>query len=922
MPLKKRAFKFVSALVAGALLLGAASASAETAAANTKTSGKSGSFVSSKFDASVPSWAVKDTHKYSYDFTETSSSFYNNDGGFKIFGTGFSVRNGVLTCGLKKNLALISRGYLGDDYGIGGGDLSFKMKITGGSLGVVLRDTKESPTRKDTFLNFDFNADGTVDCGDYMAKQIIKGAVKNAFSSGEVTVTFEDHVNYIRLLIDGNPVLTVDYIEKASENAEFSVSNYESRIVFRDKDANVLGTQESSQIQRAGCFLITFDDFDGYIDDLSFDRTEIDQTLPDAEQRDIDYSNWVAADDLGRVTPLHDETGGVKEDRCVGMFYFIHCFGAGLHIQDHTKLFLDLGIDGFKKYLSEKGGEGYWAEPYFGYYKNTDTWIYRKHAYMLESLGVDFIFIDITNGVIFDNAQILLFDTWLKIRREGGSTPDICFICGDNPELVEKDLTQMRKTGVFTEENLEKYDELFFKWNGKPLLFANTEGLSRSNQEFIKNYEVRGCWAWQNRDGYWNWIEELNKDANGNLYMYKGRDINGVFESYAVTLGNHASVSKGRSFVLGKQNTNGLQNFEFYLDTTPKGLCFASQAEFVLKNPPRCVMITGWNEWIAGNMRGSNFMANTPVDNVLYVDGFNPEFSRDGEPMKIRDGVGFGDNYYYQIADFIRRYKGMGELKKASGQENFDGEGAMNTGSASFDTAWENVGPEYRDNIGDVEFRNTVSYDAAFRFLNGTGRNDLESAKVSRDADYVYFTVKTVNAIETADDTSWMNLFIDTDFNHETGWEGYDYVINRSRDGRSASVEKLENGSFEGTAKGTAEIAFSGNRFTVKIAKSILGLTESKGINFDFKWADNSTETGNVMSFMDLGDTAPNDRFNFRFVGDSVKYEEKIKETEKPAGSKKGCGGFAAGAGALALAAAMVAVMPARKKKKDKKAEA
>ncbi|MBO4261051.1 MAG: hypothetical protein J5921_00360, partial [Clostridia bacterium] len=234
----------------------------------------------------------------------------------------------------------------------------------------------------------------------------------------------------------------------------------------------------------------------------------------------------------------------------------------------------------------------------------------------------------------------------------------------------------------------------------------------------------------------------------------------------------------------------------------------------------------------------------------------------------------------------------------------------------------ENVGPEYKDNIGDVEFRNTISYDAAFRYLNGTGRNDLESAKVSRDADYVYFTVKTVNAIETADDTSWMNLFIDTDFNHETGWEGYDYVINRSRDGRSASVEKLENGSFEGTAKGTAEIAFSGNRFTVKIAKSILGLTENKGINFDFKWADNSTETGNVLSFMDLGDTAPNDRFNFRFVGDSVKYEEKIKETEKPAGSKKGCGGFAAGAGALALAAAMVAVMPARKKKKDKKAEA
>ena len=34
-----------------------------------------------------------------------------------------------------------------------------------------------------------------------------------------------------------------------------------------------------------------------------------------------------------------------------------------------------------------------------------------------------------------------------------------------------------------------------------------------------------------------------------------------------------------------------------------------------------------------------------------------------------------------------------------------------------------------------------------------------------------------------------------------------------------------------------------------------------------FKWADNSTLTGNVMEFMDRGDTAPNDRYAYQYIG-------------------------------------------------------
>ena len=60
------------------------------------------------------------------------------------------------------------------------------------------------------------------------------------------------------------------------------------------------------------------------------------------------------------------------------------------------------------------------------------------------------------------------------------------------------------------------------------------------------------------------------------------------------------------------------------------------------------VMVTGWNEWIAGRWGE----AGGPL---VFVDQFNEEFSRDIEPMK----GGHGDNYYYQLVANVRRFKGV-----------------------------------------------------------------------------------------------------------------------------------------------------------------------------------------------------------------------------------------------------------------------
>jgi hypothetical protein len=207
------------------------------------------------------------------------------------------------------------------------------------------------------------------------------------------------------------------------------------------------------------------------------------------------------------------------------------------------------------------------------------------------------------------------------------------------------------------------------------------------------------------------------------------------------------------------------------------------------------------------------------------------------------------------MAGYIRQYKGTGTVSQASGQVSID---------LANNAAWENVGPVYGDNVGDVAWRHEEGYFSNLTYVNNTARNDLVSAKVSQDTDFLYFTVTTARDIIVDDGANWMNLYIDLDNDPATGWEGYDLVLNRARDGHYVSVESLKDG-WAGSHIGQALYTVDGNRMTIRLAKSTVGLNGQVS-TLCFKWADNSTLSGNVMEFMDLGDTAPNDRFSYLYV--------------------------------------------------------
>ena len=524
----------------------------------------------------------------------------------------------------------------------------------------------------------------------------------------------------------------------------------------------------------------------------------------------------------------------------------------------------------------KQGTEGFahfWAEPYFGYYHSNDEWVMRKHIYMLNDAGVDFLFFDFTNGIVYEDSLLLLLNTMVKMREEGYNTPKIVFHCGDNfVGAANASLTVPQLWSLLY--SVDRYKDLWYYYDGKPLILAQDSVIA--SEDMSEFFTFRRSWA----DSTQSWYSETRGKGCwpwGDVFQKPGLSPEGDVEQMVVMSGFWANgtcgATAGRSFSSGKQPDSTDYSFSLVNDgTSGKGLAYQEHFDNAIETNPGVVMIIGWNEWWAGRWESKAgnpdtnhdgmTVANTyqvdssdPLKKNYYVDAFNPEFSRDVEPV---NGL-YKDNYYYQTALNVRNYKGTRAIPAAFGQKTIDiaGDAAQ----------WYGVGPEYRDYQGDITHRDAAAYAGDAHYVNKTGRNDFVVAKVSADAENVYFYAECASDITAAEGTNWMNLFIDVDCSASTGWYGYDYIINRSRNGNMASVEKFatteKNAEWSVSNAGEAEFKVVGNTIVIKVAKSVVAL----GDTFDFKWADNSVSDGKeILQFLDLGDAAPNGRYNYRYT--------------------------------------------------------
>ena len=597
--------------------------------------------------------------------------------------------------------------------------------------------------------------------------------------------------------------------------------------------------------------------------------------------RDVFADTWVATDDVGRVTPIGSDTIAPTEQK-VGIFYFMwhNAKEQGENpLYDHTAAYLSGGVDAVWNLIPQGplGFAHYWAEPYFGYYNSDDEWVIRKHGYMLAEAGVDFIFVDATNGIIYERNLETLLRVWSQMRAEGYQVPQICFHCGNTDSLAAASLSFLWNNYY----SVGKYADMWFYFDGKPLIFYPDSLAKTLSNEVNDFFTVRQSWAFTG-DSWYTDRKGKGRWAWADMYPQQpGLSPTGEVEQMIVMSGFWANGSGGTNGGRSYTKANGIPAYEgkwdfgFALMNTTSGLGLAFQEHFDYAkevNPP-LIMITGWNEWWAGRWGGSSGNAaqgqticneykvdqKNPQYQWYYVDSFNTEYSRDIEPMT----GGYNDNYFYQMVQNIRQYKGSRVLEAAFEQWAIDIKGDLGQ--------WFIVGPEYRDYQGDTVDRDHFSYVGDFRYVNTSGRNDFVTCKVSSDPEYLYFYAECAENITAPEGTNWMNLFIDADCNGETGWYGYDFILNRSQSGDKVSVERfVGNDTWELEGIGEAEYDLRGNVLQIKVARSLMSLGET----FDFKWADNSVADGNVMQFLDLGDTAPNDRFNYRYT--TVATEVKI----------------------------------------------
>lgn len=616
---------------------------------------------------------------------------------------------------------------------------------------------------------------------------------------------------------------------------------------------------------------ITFSDLTLPVYTFTSDDPDNNGIIPST--RDVWQDTWTATDGADRSMPSSSETK-TPTDRQVGIFYFLwrdqdQSTLNPISVTDHNAAYLEGGTEKLWEVMQE-GGEGhphYWAEPYFGYYSSNDEWVLRRHAYMFADAGIDFVFFDTSNNNLHTVSHMALLKVWEEVRQEGYDVPKICFLVGSFDEEFNELYESIYAKGL--------YEDLWFYWNGKPLVMLTGDvNMTNEQKDF---FTVRYSWAvgatnwYQERKGAacWPWSDDYPQALG---YAEDGKTV----EQMVVMCGSGAMT--GRSTVPRQHiQYEGNWNFGYALmnTTTPLGLMFSNHFERALREDPPLLMITGWNEWIAGRWSGAGagaggvgmtvageyVVSSDPEDkeSSYFIDQFNPEYSRDIEPMK----GGFGDNYYYQMAEYIRTYKGSREIESAFGQWAIDINGSVGQ--------WYAVGPEYRDYEGDTTDRLSpghVGGNEYGMYVNFSGRNDIVLAKVSTDSNYLYFYVECAEDITDPEGTNWMNLFINADCDDNTGWYGYDYLINRSQDGNTVSVDRfVGKDTWQLESAGRAEYVRNGKILQIKLEKSLIGFEDT----MDFKWADNSIPTKDIMEFLDQGDAAPNGRYNYRFT---------LKETE------------------------------------------
>jgi len=635
------------------------------------------------------------------------------------------------------------------------------------------------------------------------------------------------------------------YIDGEILGSSFTVNNTGGLQTYTQLSQNVSLT--------AGVHLIRLfvQQANGGLNINSFTLTELPNTQ-NSPSSPITNANWVATDALGRTIADYTITGASRKNKYVGMFYYIWHNNAAI-----TDISKALAANPTNPVLGNRHAFHFWGEPEAGYYRADDPWVIRRNMQMLANVGVDFIFFDVTNAITYLSTVDSVCKVITQMRSVGIPAPYICFTTNSSSGATMNALYD-------NFYSLNKYKDLWFIWQGKPLIMGKaTDAVLRSE---VKNFfTIKRSWAWTNPADAdsWQWLDTYPQDFGWTA------SAPGVPEQITVTTASHPTNNVGKSF---NGTTQPATDQYGITPVTDQGIYFAKQWERALQVDPQLVMITQWNEWIAQRFvcsaDGCQPMLGKPTTEgqSWFVDGYNREYNRDMEPMK----GGWTDNYYYQMLSNVRKYKGMDAPQNASTPKSITIDGTF--------AEWNTVTPVFADPVGDTKHRNHPQFDSKANLVNTTGRNDIIESRTTIDGSNVYFYIKTAANITSHTNQNWMMVFINSDQNKSTGWEGFDYVINMGvRSTTETTVKKRMGNSW--TTVGSASYRVVGNQIEIAVPRALLGYTATN-VTYNFQVFDNPQTLDKIEDNFVNGESAPDRRFNYAY-SNSKAYEGVITSLEE-----------------------------------------
>ena len=546
--------------------------------------------------------------------------------------------------------------------------------------------------------------------------------------------------------------------------------------------------------------------------------------------------NLSGTDALGRTFLPADEE---NKELYVGMFFYLtlgyHANHSGIY--DVSKI-TNYGKDMDAFYTANNdsspvGAAHFWGEPVWGYYRSDDEWVIRKQVEMLTMAGIDFLCFDTTNAVLYLDTVNVILKVLQEYYDAGWDVPKFMFYVAANDKGCIRTLYE-----TYYSQGL--YRDLWFAPAGKPLITQmystvwDTDDVTEKAISELFEFRYRQ-WPTESflRQG-WSWIEfEYPQPIHTDMVSVSSAQHTNLKFS-------DTSDNRGKGFDLSTMKNDPSKVAE--------GANYASQWERVLSGENneriRFVNLTGWNEWIALKLSDSS-------DRYFMVDQFDYEYSRDLEPMK----GGYGDNYYMQTIQNIRKWKYSEAKHYKYEQKTVD--------VSSFDeSAWESAAV-YLDFTGECIGRDHPAFGGAFNYIDDTDRNDIASVRVLHDSKYAYFRVETVADITAYEsgDTGWMNILLQT--GGGSHFMSYQYALNKNVNGNSGSVSRYTaDGKWESFSN--CDVYVQGNVMQVRVKLSDIGLS-AKNFCMQFKVTDNVKKASDAASYYTTGDSAPIGRLSYTY---------------------------------------------------------